>query len=490
MNRREFLGRAALAGASLSACSALNARSTHDASFGRTRAPKKVIVLGAGLAGLVAGYELAQVGHEVTILEARARPGGRVHTIREPFSDGLHAEAGARFIPNNHDLTLRYTNLFKLSLEPATPLFEARLFYVRGRRVVANWGVRVDWPYDLTPDERKLGRLGMWEQYISAGLGRLGDVTAPGWPADPRLETLDRMTAADFLRSQGASADAVALLRIGYLDLIGDGIDSYPALLMLQHLALRQTEAQRFAITGGTDLLPKAFAARLGARIRYETPVVSIEPGEVSASIVVGRDGQHQRLTADHVICTIPFSVLKHVDVSPTFSPQKTRAVTELPYTSIARIYLQFRRKAWTTENLYITAATDLPIQWVFEHTVNQPGSRGVLEAQAAGVEGRRVTGMPEGDRILFALSQLEEIFPGIREDFERGTSKSWDEDPWARGAFAYFRPGQMLSLLPHIARPEGRVHFAGEHTSAWSGWMQGALESGLRAAREINEAV
>lgn len=96
----------------------------------------------------------------------------------------------------------------------------------------------------------------------------------------------------------------------------------------------------------------------------------------------------------------------------------------------------------------------------------------------------------PESDRILFALSQLEQVFPGIREDFERGVSKSWDEDPWARGAFAYFRPGQMLSLLPHIARPEGRVHFAGEHTSPWSGWMQGALESGLRAAREINKAV
>src|SRR5947199_10692865 len=118
MNRREFLGQAALAAASLSACSSLNARTTPDSPVGRARTPKKVIVIGAGLAGLGAGYELTQAGHDVAILEARARPGGRVHTIREPFSDGLHAEAGALFIPNNHHLTLTYPNLLALPVAP------------------------------------------------------------------------------------------------------------------------------------------------------------------------------------------------------------------------------------------------------------------------------------------------------------------------------------------------------------------------------------
>jgi monoamine oxidase len=481
MNRRQFLGlAAALAAASLSACS-LNSR--------RESAPKRIIVIGAGLAGLAAGYELTQAGHDVVILEARARPGGRVETLRKPFSDGLHADAGAHFIPNNHDLTIRYTRLFKLTLEPSTPLFEARLFYVHDQRVVANYGVEVDWPFDLTPEERKLGRLGMWERYISAALEDLGDVTAPGWPEGHRLERYDRMTAAELLRSRGASPGAVALLRVGYLDLIGDGIDSYSALQMLHNLALRQMETVRYTISGGTDLLPKAFAERLTGKIRYESPVVRIEPGEASASVVVRRGGQHERLTGDRVVCTIPFSVLRGIDVSPAFSQGKTRAVQQLPYTSIARVYLQFGRKIWTSENLYVTAATDLPIKWLFEHTINQPGRRGILEAQAAGVEGRLVTRMTEDDRIQFALGNVERVFPGIRDDFERGTSKAWDEDPWARGAFAYFGPGQMLAFLPDIARPEGRVHFAGEHTSPWSAWMQGALESGLRVTREINEA-
>ena len=97
---------------------------------------------------------------------------------------------------------------------------------------------------------------------------------------------------------------------------------------------------------------------------------------------------------------------------------------------------------------------------------------------------------MPERARIDYAVDQVEQIYPGMRENLEGGVSKCWDEDAWARGAAAWFRPGQMIDFLPHIGRPEGRIHFAGEHTSPWPGWMQGALQSGLRVAREVHEAV
>jgi monoamine oxidase len=76
-----------------------------------------------------------------------------------------------------------------------------------------------------------------------------------------------------------------------------------------------------------------------------------------------------------------------------------------------------------------------------------------------------------------------------MAENFEGGASKAWEEDPWARGAYTSLGVGQMFGLMPHVARPEGRIYFAGEHASAWHGWMQGALESGNRAAREINAA-
>src|SRR2546428_2383970 len=181
MNRRESLGQVALTAGSLSTCSSLNAQTTPDSPVARARTPKKIIVIGAGVAGLGAGYELTQAGHEVAILEARARPGGRVHTIREPFSDGLHAEAGALFIPNNHHLTLKYTNLFGLPVEPNPPPAATGLFYLRGRRIVATTGVNVEWPFDLTPDAVKLGLSGMWGKDVSAGLAGPGYVTSPAW---------------------------------------------------------------------------------------------------------------------------------------------------------------------------------------------------------------------------------------------------------------------------------------------------------------------
>src|SRR5438874_457662 len=113
INRRTFLkqGTIALAGVSLAGSRIITA----------TVGPKKILIIGAGMAGLSAGYELSQAGHDVTILEARTRPGGRVQTLREPFSDGLYAEAGAARIPDNHNLTLRYVKLFDLPLEPMYP---------------------------------------------------------------------------------------------------------------------------------------------------------------------------------------------------------------------------------------------------------------------------------------------------------------------------------------------------------------------------------
>lgn len=487
INRRAFLKQSALATVAISV-SSLDVVAVSRKNLEREGAAKKVIVIGAGLAGLSAAYELMQAGHDVTILEARTRAGGRVYTLREPFSDGMYAEAGAIYVSDNQDWTMRYIKLFDLPLDPILPRDLASMSYIRGKRIEVKRGQNIEWPLDLTPEEKKLGRSGMWEKYIGSVLKEISHAAAPDWPPNS-LKEYDRMTFSEFLRKQGASPDAVALLRLGYPDLWGDGIDSVSALGLLRDFALGRDGKQTYAIKGGNDLLPKAFAARLTEKIRYGAPVVKIEHNAQGVRVVYLQAGAHKTIAADHLICAIPFSVLKHIDISPRFSPEKERAIEQLLYTSVARVYLQTRKKFWLDEGLTGGASTDLPIMTINDRTRNQPGTRGILESQMAGPQARRATAMKESERLSFTLEQMEKVHPAIRENFEGGTSKCWDEDEWARGGYAWFKPGQMTSLLPHIARPEGRVHFAGEHASAWVGSMQGALESGNRAAREINQA-
>jgi len=483
MKRRDFLRHGAMALAPLAGCTP-PPRTSVSAGSGPPAA--RVIVVGAGLAGLAAAHELTRAGVEVAVLEARDRPGGRVHTLREPFSDGLHTEEGAVFLPDNHELTMGYCREFGLPLVPVVERAAGKLYHVRGRLIRFGRGGNPTWPFPLTDEEAQLGYSGIWKKYVGDALHDLGDPSTPDWPTDPRVERLDRMNGAEFLAARGASPGAIALLGVGYFDLLGDGLESYSALLLVRDLALSQTPHQTFSIKGGNDRLPRAFASVLGHRIHYNSPVVQVTPGERGARVVVERRGEHQTLTADHVIVAIPFSVLRRLDVGPGLTPTKRQAIDELPYTSVARVYLQANHRFWVDEELPTSASTDLPVKWIFEPTLNQPGPRGILECYTAGPPARAMTNMAPQERIDYALSYVDHVYPEIRRHFERGASKCWDEDPWARGAYAWFRPGQMRSLLPHIARPEGRLHFAGEHASAWPGWTQGALASGVRAAQEI----
>ena len=146
------------------------------------------------------------------------------------------------------------------------------------------------------------------------------------------------------------------------------------------------------------------------------------------------------------------------------------------------------RKKFWTEQGLSGWALTDLPLSSIIEATTCETGRRGILATYMSGAAARQFAAINENEQINQTLEQSEKIFPGIRANFERGRSFSWDSGPWAGGAAPWMKPGQMTSLLPHIARPEGRIHFAGDHTSPWMRWMQGALESGLRAAHEVHE--
>ncbi|MGH9139820.1 MAG: flavin monoamine oxidase family protein [Vicinamibacterales bacterium] len=458
LTRRAFLARSAAA-----AMAATVAPRPSASAVG----PQKVVVIGAGLAGLCAAFELVNGGHDVSIFEARTRPGGRVHTLREPFADGLYAEAGAMTISSSHALSLRYARLFELRLVDVNAAAGAFITYINGQRV---------------------NRPASARQYFGDALASASGADAADWPP-PSLREYDAITVGELWRRNGASAETLAVLRLGFLGLLGDGIDAVSALNALRETGLRLPGDTHYRIDGGNDRLPKAFAVRLRERIHYGAPVVHIAHDHASVQVTVKDGSGLHQLAADRLVCAVPYTTLRDVEISPAFSPLKQRAIQEALSTSVTRTFMQCRTRFWTKDGLSGGAATDLPVTSLGHVTGDQPGPRAILESYTAGAIARRLAGMPIAERLDFVVDQSSRIFPELRAAFEGGTSVSWGDDPWSKGAYAWFKPGQLAVLPPRAAEPEGRIHFAGDHTSALPGWMQGALASALRVVEEIHHA-
>jgi len=481
VSRRAFLRHAAAGVAALSVPSAWPAQAPAER-------PQNILVVGAGMAGLSAALELAALGHAVTILEARTRPGGRVLTLRDPFPDGLYADAGAMQVYDSHARAQRYIQQFGLELDPIRAGAPGSILHVIGKRIDSRSGERVAWPFPLHDSEKDLDSRGLYVKYVVPYLSDVHEADVKGTLLD-KFGQYDRMTFSDFLRSQGASPAAVRILNVGLPVGLGDGGDHHSALNLLREAAYRQRRKQSFTIRGGTDRLPKALAARLADRIHYGTPVVRLEQDATSVRAITMQRGVPRTFTGDRLVCAIPFAVLRQVETHPALSREKRMAVDQLENTSVVKVFIQTRTRFWIDDGQSGSASTDLPLTLVSERTINQPGTRGILEAYVAGAHARRLCAAGEGERIRSVAADLAKLFPKIAGHFEGGATKCWDDDEWSRGAYAWFKPGQMTTLLPHVARAEGRLHFAGDHTSSTPGWMEGALQSAERVVQEIAAA-
>ena len=441
-----------------------------------------VLILGAGLAGLAALDALSARGISVIAVEARTRPGGRILTLRDGFSHGLHVEAGAQYIPAGHRRVLQYARDLGLTLDAVEP--PPRVMHVRGRNYVAGRPPQGPPPFAFSPEERSLGLSGVLTHYLGDAMrdvaARLRIDAVP-----ESLRAYDAMTMARMLESRGASPGLVERFRIGYLNHWGDGIDAYSALFGLRDLALNDT-AEEYVVRGGTDLIPAALAEKCEAGIVYGAALTALEQ---QSDGVIARFADGRRIEASFALCTIPFPVLRHIDVAPRWSAGKQKVIDELSYTAVSKTFLEIAERFWDADGLAgHQSMMDEPKLCVWDRTSMQSrgAGPGVLEASFTGADARRLLALAPAERREYVLAHVERIYPGIRERVQREAAVSWDEDPWARGGYPWFRPGEMSALLPHISAAEGRVHFAGDHASARPGWMEGAIESALRAVDEI----
>lgn len=454
----------------------------------RTGAPKRVIVIGAGLAGLVAAFELKRQGHEVTVLEAQHRIGGRIYTLRAPFAPGLYAEAGGMRIPRAHDLTLRYCELFGLPMRPFVMGNPKALVHLGGRRMTK---AEVDadpgrLPFELTDLERGRTPDSLWEAAIGGLRTMVEQDGMAAW--DHIVAEYDQFSLYEFLRARGWSRGAIeAFTVLNFLE-----ADMHNSLVEILREDLGGAYLDMQEIAGGMDALPNAFYAHLAEEIRFGANVFALDQDPDGVTIHFKTEADRFTERCDFAVVTIPFSVLRSVEVLTPFSAGKQRAIRQLNYHASTKILFQVRGRVWEDEDGILGGGTvtELPIRRMNYPTPDPSTRRGVLLASYTwGQDALQWGAMDEETRLEEALDDVERIHPGIRDVYETGASHAWYSDRWARGAFAMFAPEQQTQLQADIVRPEGRIHFAGEHCSLYHAWIQGALESGIRAAQAIHEA-
>ena len=231
---------------------------------------KRVVVLGAGLAGLAAAWNLMQRGYEVRVLEAQDIPGGRVKTIRAPFKNGGYAEAGALRIPNNHRYTMKYIKLMGLESKLAAYQEDGKhLWYLQGKRFTTPEG---EWPLEGLSPEEKTNPFAMLGRYWGPGFQAVGDPTREEFPTASAL-TLDPYMLGEFFRKNGASD---AWLKVLFATEGTIGRVNTLAVTALEGAPNDGEHTHTYGLVGGNDQLPKALAGALGERVTYNSPVVRL----------------------------------------------------------------------------------------------------------------------------------------------------------------------------------------------------------------------
>jgi monoamine oxidase len=456
--------------------------------FERREQPgKRVIIIGAGMAGLVAGYELARAGHDPLILEAQNRVGGRVYTLRR-FAPGLYAEAGAMRIPRVHELTLGYIDHFGLPLRPFVMGNPKGIVHVGGRRMTAEEaGLAPDeLGFSVAEHERGRSASALWEDATRELRAWIEADELAGW--DRIYREYDGYSIREFLEMKGFSEGAIEMY--GVMNFVEAGINNAVVEEFREDFGKAFVDMQEIA--GGMDNLPNAFYHELPDRVRFGAEVHAIDQDDDGVTVHFKTEAGRYSERGDYAIVTLPFSVLRQVEVLTPFSREKQRAIRQLNYSASTKILFQVRERIWEAEDGITGGATvtDLPIRRMNYPTPDPTTPRGVLLASYTwDQDAARWGAMDEETRLEEALEDVARIHPRIREVYEVGASHAWYDDRFANGAFAMFEPGQLGTLQPDILKPEGRIHFAGEHCSLYHAWIQGALESGLRAATAIHEA-
>ncbi|MFP2995399.1 FAD-dependent oxidoreductase [Spongiivirga sp. MCCC 1A20706] len=444
-----------------------------------------VIVIGAGLSGLNAALLLEESGFSVKIVEATDRLGGRVHTAKESDVPG-HPELGANGIGGGYARLLNAAQKYGVGIGPYRPRTEPRngeiLYAVKGNFILPE-----DWEgHKANPHP---------EGY------RKGSPTSPPWSIYSKLNPLPKndlvawrnkeytkwdKSVYEVLKEEGFSDEAI---KLGVSTNSSYGVDAKNISVLMYFQILNfltqqsQFNGQGGAAVGGNQRIPEAMGAAFKQDILMSSPVKSVASEADGVDIILEDD---KKLRARYALITLPASALRRISVSPT--PTQQKAFKELPYTPCCQIHFVPTKKYWEEDGLPPSMWCDT-LAGRFMALKNDPNDPDKVTSCVAYLNSSvavQVDNMNRETAIQTVTKTLEDMRPSLNGALKFVHYWTWIDNPYAGGAYAYWKPGQITEFADGIAAPNGRIHFAGEHTATISRGMEGAMESGERAAFEI----
>lgn len=484
ISRRYFLGAttAAAAGLALSGCDKLRPADSRQAQS-KAASGKEILIFGAGIAGLTAGYRLHQKGVPVRIIEAQDRVGGRMYSLRDYFPEKQVCELGGELVDTNHENLRNLCQELGLQLddfEQDDPALARDVWFFDGQRRSDAEVVEAFRPIAAKIDEA-------WETVT-------GETVTYKEPNGG--EAIDRMSIAQWLDEAGAEGWFRNLLDVGYTTEYGLEIDQQSAwnfLMMIDTnpdpFKIFGESDERFHIRGGNDQVPTLLAQKLGDRVQTGTRLEAItQAADGTYRCSVRRGQTSETLSAEHVLITLPFTLLRQVKMDVELPDVKKRAIQELGYGTNAKLMVGFSERIWRTQGKSNgSVLTDLPFQLTWEATRLQPGNPGILVDFTGGERGVAIgegTAAQQAERFA---AELDRVFPGSSERRTGEVRFHWPTFQYTKGSYACYLPGQWTGIGGAEGERVNNLHFAGEHCSAdFQGYMQGGCETGERAATEI----
>jgi monoamine oxidase len=402
-------------------------------------------------------------------------------------------------IPNTHKLIWEFIRKFGLSTKPFINSTPEDWIYVNGVKV-RRWQYEENpdlLRYPVAPQERGKTAEDLLRNVIQLVQNLFLQHPQESWPTITK--EMEKLSFDMFLKDNPygitLSVGAVDMIRV-LLDVQGLSGQSFLDVLRIL-MNFLNPDIRYYYIEGGNDLLPRMFFHRLKENIHFCQRMERIvyHDDKIAIHTRNTETGMLSKYTGDYTIIAIPFSALRMVKVEPfhAFSYNKRKAINEIHYVPATKIGIEFKTRFWEKEGIRGgQTVTDLPTRFTYypSERIGKSGS-GVMIASYTWEDDTFVwDSQSEEERLRLALRNLAEIHGDVvYKEFVWGISKSWRLDPYIVGGFVVFKPGQESELGPYLSSPEGRVHFAGEHTSQNRAWIEGAIESGIRAAYEVHHA-